>query len=254
MSDTDWDAYIDAYHDGHAGITERALEHSRHPIYGSAYQWLAEALPSEAGDVVDLACGSCPMQPHLNYRTYLGIDRNEAELAAAVVVGRGPVQLGDVTALDLPDASADTVVISMALMLVPTAATLAEVFRVLRPGGNFAAMVPAMWPVALVDLPPAVALSAALRGPGSMPRTLTVRSLERELKQAGLALKTHTRQRFPFPLVTRDDARLAVSSLYTPGRTHAQIRRAESWLTRLARLPLRAELPVPLLRITAGKT
>lgn len=251
MSGIDWATYIAQYHDQHPGITEEALGHARHPLLGTPHQWLAVALPDDAGDVLDLACGSCPMQPLLAYRSYLGVDRNAAELAAAEAAGRGPVRQGDVTALDLPDACADTVVMSMALMLVPVAEALAEVARVLRPGGTFAAMVPAMGPAALADMPAVIALSAALRGPGSMPRSLTAKALGQSLRDAGLEPATFTRQRFPFPLNSAADARLAVASLYTPGRTTSQLRRAEQWLTRLASMPARAELPVPLLRVTA---
>ncbi len=248
MKEADWDRYVEAYHDGHPGITEEALQHARHPVHGSAYEWLADALPDPAGDVVDLACGSCPMQSHIAYSSYLGIDRNEAELTAARSAGRGPVALGDVTDLDLPDDSADTIVMSMALMLVPLAETLSQVARVLRPGGTFAAMVPATGPISIQDVPALLALTAALRGPGSMPRQLSRRSLERHLVNAGLAQVRVARQRFPFPLTCDTDARLAVTSLYTPGRTPGQLQRAERWLTAV---PGAAQLPVPLLRVTA---
>jgi len=253
MSDIDWDAYVASYHDERPGITEEGLGHARHPEVGTPHQWLAEALPGVVGDVVDLACGSCPMQPLLNYRTYLGVDRNDAELAAAAALGRGPTQRGDVTRLELPDASVDTVVMSMALMLVDVEQTLTEAFRVLRPGGLFAAMVPAIWPAALTDLPAVTTLTIALRGPGSMPRTLTVRSLRANLRQAGFEQETFERRRFPFPIESAADARLAVTSLYTPGRSASQLQRAEHWLTRLAELPVPAQLPVPLLRVTARR-
>ena len=248
MRATDWDAYVDAYHDGHPGITEEALQHARHPVHGSAYEWLAEALPDPAGDVVDLACGSCPMQSHIVAGSYLGIDRNEAELAAARTAGRGPVALGDVTELDLPDDSADTIVMSMALMLVPLAETLSQVVRILRPGGTFAAMVPATGPISIRDVPALLALTAALRGPGSMPRQLSARALRRHLGHAGLAEVRIARRRFPFPITADADARLAVTSLYTPGRTGRQLHRAERWLTAV---PGGTQLPVPLLRVTA---
>lgn len=253
MTDLDWNAYIARFHDAHPGITEEGLGHARHPRLGTPHEWLVAALPGDCGDVVDLACGSCPMQPLLGYRTYLGVDRNAAELDAARAAGRGPVLQGDVTDLPLPDASADTVVMSMALMLVPVAATLGEVSRVLRPGGVFAAMVPAMWPAAVGDLPAVAALSAALVGPGSMPRTLSAKALQAHLREAGLEPVSVERQRFPFPIRSADDARLAVSSLYTPGRSAGQLRRAEQWLTWLAALPGRTELPVPLLRVVARR-
>ncbi|MDQ1306686.1 MAG: hypothetical protein QG671_2518 [Actinomycetota bacterium] len=250
MTGTDWDAYVDRYHAGHPGITERALHHARHPVHGTAYEWLAAALPDPAGDVVDLACGSAPLQPHINHATYLGIDRSESELSAARSAGRGPVRSGDVTDLHLPDDSADTIVMSMALMLVPLSKTLTQVARVLRPGGTFAAIVPAAGPVLARDLPALIALSAALRGPGSMPRMLTAKSLHRQLNQAGLTPHTAGRQRFPFPVSSQRDAQLAVTSLYTPGRTARQLRRAETWLRAM---PGGTELPVPLLRITARR-
>lgn len=250
MKGPDWDTYVDTYHGGHPGITEQALHHARHPVHGTAYEWLAAALPDPAGDVVDLACGSAPLQPHLNYATYLGIDRNDAELAAARAAGRGPVRSGDVTDLDLPDNTADTIVMSMALMLVPLAKTLSQAARVLRPSGTFAAMVPAVGPVSVRDLPGLLALSVALRGPGSMPQTLTAKALHRQLRQAGLTPATATRQRFPFPVSSEEDARLAVTSLYTPGRRSRQLRRAETWLRAM---PGSTELPVPLLRITARR-
>jgi SAM-dependent methyltransferase len=246
----DWDDYLAGYHQRHPGITEAALDHARHPVHGSAYEWLAAAVPEPAGDVVDLASGSSPMQPRIRYRSYLGVEQSRAERDAASAAGRGPVVAGDVTDLQLPHASADTIVMSMALMLVDVPAALAQVARVLRPGGTFAATVPAVWPIAVRDLPALVALSAALRGPGSMPRRVTARSLRRDLHQVDLQVTTVSRLRFPFGVATAGDARLAVQSLYTPGRTAGQLRRAES---RLSRLPGSPELPVPLLRVTARK-
>ena len=254
MSHIDWDAYIARYHDQHPGITEEGLNHARHRELGSPHEWLAAALPEDAGDVVDLACGSCPMQPLLAHRGYLGVDLNTAELRAALTEGRGPVVVGDVTALPLPERCADTVVMSMALMLVPVEAALSEACRVLRPGGSFAAMVPAMWPAALGDLPAVAALSVALRGPGSMPRTLGAGALRSHLGRAGFGDVTFARQRFPFLISSAEDARLAATSLYTPGRSSSQLRRAQRWLARLAELPgPTTVLPVPLLRVTARR-
>lgn len=251
MGHTDWPNYIADYHRDHPGITEAALGHARHPRLGTAHEWLASAVDAPAGDVLDLACGSCPTQPHLSYSSYLGVDRSEAELDAARAAGRGPVRLGDVTALDLPDSSVDTVIMSMALMLVPLRETLSQVARVLRPGGAFVAMVPAIGPVKARDLPAVAALSLALRGPGSMPGTVTAARAGHALRTAGLVPVSARRARFPFPLRTPDDYALAVASLYTPGRSDRQLRRAEQWPRRI---PGARELPVPLLRIVARST
>ena len=101
-------------------------------------------------------------------------DRSTAMLGAA---GRRATELGlrnvevrvlDMEAIDLPDGSADGVLCRLALMLVPdTAAALAGIRRILRPGGRLAATVwdavernpwaPALWEVIerLTELPPA---------------------------------------------------------------------------------------------------
>jgi SAM-dependent methyltransferase len=245
-----WTSYVVAFHRAHPGITEEALGHARHPAHGTAYEWLAAAAPRSAGDVLDLACGSCPMQQHLEATSYLGVDRSTAELHVATAAGRGPVRQGDVTAIPLPDASVDTVVMSMALMLVPLDQTLAEVARVLRPGGLFAAMVPATGPIRAADLLPLVVLSASLRGPGAMPQRVTPARLAPRLLAHGLRPAAQARERFPFRVSEPGHAELAVRSLYTPGRTDAQRDRA---VRRLARLPGPVELPVPLQRFIARR-
>lgn len=247
LSRVNWSDYVAQYHAAHPGITEVALHHARHPELGTAHQWLAAAVP-HSGLVLDIGAGSCPVQPHLPARSYMGVDRSHAELAAAVRLGRGPVQVGDAVALPVASASVDCVVVSMALMLMPLSQTLAEVRRVLRPGGAFVALLPATGPVRASDLLPGLLLSLALRGPGSMPTTLSPRRLRHALPQAGLRVTAIERRRFPFPVATAQDAELAVSSLYTPGRSDRQRTRAKSIL---AALPGRTELPVPLLRVTA---
>jgi SAM-dependent methyltransferase len=244
-----WVRYIASYHQAHPGITEQALDHARHPDYGSAYEWLALAVPRPTGDVLDLACGSCPIQPLLDPRQYLGIDTSAAELAAARAAGRGPVEIGDATAIPAQDGSFDVVVMSMALMLVPEREALREIARVLRPGGSLVGMVPATGPVLLRDVPALIALAAPLLGPGQMPQQVTTRSLGHLLVEAGLRPRTRQRVRFPFPIAAAGDAELAVDSLYTPGRSDQQRQRAVEMLQRIGH----RDLPVPLLRFTAAK-
>lgn len=248
MDDSGWSRYLAGFHDVNPAITERALGRSHHPRLGRPYDWMAAAVPDPAGDVIDLACGSCPLHPVLRFDSYLGVDTSEAELAVARGMGRGPVHRGDVTDLPLAAQSVDTVVMSMALMLVPVAATLAEIRRVLRPGGKFVAMLPATWPLRPRDLLPGLAVSATLLGPGSMPQTLRPRRVRRELEACGLTVTSLQRERFAFAVRSEADAALAVRALYTPGRRDAQ-RRVATWL--LSRLPGRVELPVPLLRVVA---
>ncbi len=249
MLSGNWVRYIASYHRAHPGITERALNHARHPLVGSAYEWLAQRVPRPAGDVLDVACGSCPLHPLLHARSYRGIDTSESELAVARAAGRGPVQLGSATALPAADASVDVVVMSMALMLVPEREALQEVVRVLRPGGILVGTVPATGPLLARDIPALLALALPLLGPGAMPQPLTERRLGRLLVGAGLQPGSRQRVRFPFPIREPADAELAVTSLYTPHRTDGQRRWAVQALQRIGH----RDLPVPLLRFTAAK-
>jgi len=209
----DWDAYLATYHAQRPGVTEAAFEHARDPEVGSAYDWLAAALPRRAGRVLDVACGNAAVQPRLgDHDSYLGVDVSEAELHEARRRGRGPVHHGDARALPVLDASVDTVVSSMGLMLVrPFRAGVAEIARVLRAGGTLAALLPAVWPVHLRDLPALLTLTWSLRGPGSMPQQVARRHLGRELGEVGLDVVEFHRHRFAFPLWSADDARLAAA-------------------------------------------
>ncbi|MFH5822898.1 class I SAM-dependent methyltransferase [Georgenia sp. AZ-5] len=253
MPTTPWSRYLETYHREHPGITERAFEHARDARLGSPHDWLVDAVPTEAGDVLDVACGNAVLQPRLSAAaSYLGVDISQSELRAARARGRGPVIQADARALPLPDAAVDTVVSSMGLMLLhPLSAAVGEIARVLRPHGTAAFLLPAAWPVRPSDVRPLLALTFHLHGPGSMPQLVTRRHLTRLLREAGLTVVHADTHRFEFPLRDRHDAHLAVQSLYTPRRTPAQLAAAEQALTALAG-PDR-HLPVPLLRLTARK-
>lgn len=110
------EAFLRAFHAAHPGCTRHALAR------GGSYELLG-GLP---GRVLDLGCGSWPLGT-------IGVDLSRDELAAAppgavVVQARGQ-------ALPFRDHSFDVVVSHLALMLMPLDATLAEVRRVLVPGG-----------------------------------------------------------------------------------------------------------------------
>ena len=255
MPATDWRGYLSDYHCANAGITESALNHASHPRVGNAYSWLAKSIPGHAGStpqqrVLDIGCGSAPMQEVLFGPDYLGVDRSRSELLAATTLGRGPVAMADATQLPLAGRSVDVVVMSMSLMLLPVTEALREAGRVLRPGGILAAMVPALWPLSFGDARTLLALSLPLRGPGAMPAQLGIRSLTKALSEAGFANLVFDRKRFEFPLRSSADADLAVQSLYTPGRTPQQLAAARQKLHRLAG---KAALPIPLLRVVATR-
>lgn len=247
----DWQAYLRDFHAERPGITEHVLCHSADPLLGNPYEWLSRALPARPGDVLDLTCGNAALLPWLRgQRSYMGFDLSAGELALGRAHGRGPLVRADVRQLPLPGSSVDTVISSMGLMLVqPLAAGVAEIARVLRPGGIVALLLPGLWPIRVRDVPLGVRLAVALSGVGSMPQQVSPRRLRRLSATAGLSLVESSRHRFPFPLRTRADAALAVRGLYTPGRTPAQLARAEALLA--ARIGPTSELPVPLLRVVA---
>lgn len=103
------------------------------------------------GIALDVGCGPGPVTASLARAVgpgglALGIDISEPMLARAVGAHSGP-QTGflraDAQRLPLRDATVDAVVSIAALQLVPDpAAALAEMGRVLRPGGRLAVMVP----------------------------------------------------------------------------------------------------------------
>ena len=103
------------------------------------------------GIVLDVGCGPASVTASLARATgpsglVLGLDLSEAMLARAVRAETGP-QIGflhaDAQRLPLRDATVDAVVSMAVLQLIPEpAAALAEMTRVLRPGGRLAVLVP----------------------------------------------------------------------------------------------------------------
>lgn len=138
----DWDAYLDRFHGQRPGITERILAASVDRAGRTAYDWAAEAVP-QAGTVIDLACGSAPLWSDGLAGRYLGVDASAAELALAAARGAHELRRATASAIPAPDEGAAAVVCSMALMVLPDPGrVLAEVARVLQPGGVLVATMP----------------------------------------------------------------------------------------------------------------
>lgn len=247
-----WSTYLAGYHATHPGVTEDALTHAGDARWGTAYDWLAAALPGAVGAVLDIACGSAPMYARLSFATYLGLDLSAAELHVARSRGRGPLAQGDARRLPVASASIDTAVCAMGLMLVrPVEAAVRELGRVVRPDGRLGLLLPATGPLSGRDLRAVLALTVSLRGPGSMPQLLGPRRIRNLLQACGFAVDVSDAHRFAFPLRTLDDARLAVTSLYTPGRSTQQLLTAQRRLARVT--GPHAEVGVPLRRVIAHR-
>ena len=134
----------------HEAVLSRSLAGDHTP-----YRWLARAVSSEARLVVDLACGSGPMSRELarTGRTVVGLDVSADELSLAAERGPGPWLRADALRLPFADGSVDAVTSSMGLVVVqPLTEVLAEIARVLKPGGVLAAIAPAARPLAARDL------------------------------------------------------------------------------------------------------
>jgi SAM-dependent methyltransferase len=220
-AEPDWPGYVAAFHAERAGITEDVLVHAFDDRGRTPYDWAAEALAGALrgqapARVVDLAWGSAPMSARLEGHDYVGMDLSEAELARARVRGLA-VAVADAGRLPLPDASADAVVMSMALMLVPLRPTLAEVRRVLRPGGTFIATVPHNRPMPARDWVRYGRLCLALRDTGlRYPNHAPLRAPAAAFSAAGLVLQQDRQIAFTCDLGSPDAAEQLLASLYLP--------------------------------------
>lgn len=219
---------VAVYHAARPGITEDLLlrladDEGRHP-----YRWLAEALDAAPpGVVVDLACGSAPLRDAVGGRPYVGLDVSAAELGRAARRRQGPgsgreagsapwLVRADVRRLPLARPVA-AVTASMCLMLVaPLERVLAEVARVLDPGGLVAATVPSF--DRTVGDPVVARVVAALGRPRvRYPETLDPATLPGRFRGAGLRLAADDTRVFRLPLPDAATARLLAASFYAPG-------------------------------------
>ena len=139
-----------AFHATYAGGATRVFGRGTLPGGVSSYEWLAGLLdPRRHRTIVDLACGDGFLlevirEQQGNDARLIGVDMSAAELSLAARRLGPDVRLleADAAQTGIPAASQDAVVSHMAFMLMPdVAAVLAEIARVLRPGGLFATVV-----------------------------------------------------------------------------------------------------------------
>ncbi len=237
-----WRSYVEEFHRQRPGITERILEQCRDETGSTPYRCVAAPLDPHAS-VLDLACGSGPLHSLVTGR-WVGIDISPAELAAATARGAAPLVAGDAARLPFGSASFDAVVCSMALMVVqPLARVLAEIARVLRPGGRLVALLPSTHPLTLADRLRYARLLVALRRVRfAYPHDVTAADFRELLVGAVLAPVDDRHRRFTYPFATGDAARELVASLYLPGTGAARIaaaeRVAERWVGKVLGVPL----------------
>lgn len=149
MALSDAERFLLAFHKVEPGCTSRSLSRGRTSDGGSSYDLLADSLPAEAGTVVDLGCGDGHLLEVLSRggraAQLAGIDLSPEELGlAAARADLSRVALARANARSLPfaDSSISHVLSHLTLMLMsPIEAVLAELCRVLEPGGSVTAIV-----------------------------------------------------------------------------------------------------------------
>jgi SAM-dependent methyltransferase len=239
MPDLDWDRYVTEYHDANPGITEDVLGDARDGEGRSPYDWLVEGVPAGASTVVDVGCGSGPVEGLLPGVRVVGVDRSAGELARAHADDGWRLLLrAEATALPVAGGCADAVVASMTLMiLAPLEAVLAEVARVLRPGGTMVATVPVRAATPGPAGTPAFAdiLGALGQADAHYPEPLVGPDVRRRFTAAGLTLDGHDTGLFARTVRGPEDAARVVRSFYAPGAGPDRLAAATEELQRRVR-------------------
>lgn len=240
----EWQEYLGAFHARFPGITEEILGASRSGGL-DPYGWLLETVP-DGSNLLDLACGSAPLLSAGWDGPWVGLDRSAAELELASRDGDRRVVPGDADHLPFGDGSFDVLACSMALMLLdPLHDCLAEVSRVLAPGGLMVVLLPGgPHTLKATDLTRWTLLLWRLRRFRlTYPNDGALAHLDRTLSRSGLTIAGDERRRFAYPMTDRQAARRFVNSLYLPRvgdrRVDAAERLAERWVGSAIGIPLR---------------
>jgi SAM-dependent methyltransferase len=150
-TEADWAEHLIEAHEGAPSMTPRAFAAHKTKDGFTSYEFLARQVSGLGADiaVVDLACGDGYLAqfllPRLGAKAKLfGVDMSEAELDAARRQVRDPrasFLRAEARRVPLESQSVDAVLCHMAFMLMsPVEPAVAELSRVLKGGGRFAAV------------------------------------------------------------------------------------------------------------------
>ncbi len=258
MSDADaWRDYLTRFHHDRPGVIEAVLSRSYSDDHShSPYRWLARAVSTGSNLVLDLACGSGPMSRELRQdgRLVVGLDLSADELAVAAARGPGPWVQGDALALPFGDGSVDAVTSSIGLVVAqPLDRVIAEVSRVLRPGGVLAAIAPALRPLAPRDVRLLSRINARLRTKPQFPGPVEMMGSTKTLLQYGMRRVEDARERYCFTVADRADAELMLSALYLPQTRKSRVEAAIELLETRVNKRGPVEVAIPMRRLVAIK-
>ena len=238
-----WTGFLDTFHSQRPGITAEILQTSVSDKT-TPYGWLVEEIPG-TGAVVDVACGNGPLAKLIGPR-WIGTDLSESELALGMSQHARPSVVSDAGALPFATNAADTVACSMALHVTqPLPSVLAEMARVLRPGGRLVAIIPARHPLTLRDRWRYLGLIRTLGDGLSTPNDQALNRLAELFGGAGLQLVSDDYRRFEYPIDSAEAAERFVSSLYLRDVSAARLDAAN----RLARRWVGTPLGIPIHRV-----
>jgi SAM-dependent methyltransferase len=250
-----WPAYLADFHRERAGVLEAVLSRTLAGDH-SPYRWLARAVSATATVVVDLACGSGAMSRELARpgRTVVGLDLSEHELALAAERSAGPWIRADALQLPFRDGSIDVVTSSLGLVVVqPMTQVLAEVARVLRPGGVLAAIAPALRPLGPRDVRTLTNINTRLRTKPQFPGPVELTGFAKALTAQGMRAVEDARELYRFGIRSRSDAELMMSALYLPNTRTARVDRAVDYLADRLQKQEIVEVAIPMRRLVAIK-
>ena len=184
----------------------------------------------------------------------VGLDLSAEELRLAAERGPGPWVRADALSLPFADGSVDAVTSSIGLVVVqPLDRVIAEISRVLRPGGVLAAIAPALRPLAPRDLRVLSRINARLRTKPQFPGPVELAGFARTLLAHGMRRVEDARERYRFTVASRADAELMLSALYLPQTRQSRIEAATELLEDRVKRRGPVEVAIPMRRLVAIK-
>ena len=210
------------------------------------YDWLDRAVAASSKQVLVAVCGTGGMVERVKKpgRLVVGVDWSESSILTARRQGRRELVQADANYLPFADESFDAVVSDLGLAVNENRELmLAEIHRVLRPGGMFAGLTPSMRPLNLEDARTLTQLARWLRVMPQVPGVTEFRA-KSSLRKAGLTPAEDARAKFYFEVRNRDDAKLLVAGLRSSVHTEQSRRAIDQLATRAERAPIRVALPM----------